>query len=128
MALCLLVPLLLLGPQEKTAPPFTKEQYDKVRELVQRTQEEAAQLQAELEKRQRELVRRYGSYELDLAEVEKLQTEVHELQRKLLANYHKMQVELRAVVGKDRFAILHQRLSQVIADPLSKPAVKEKQP
>src|SRR5262249_38216440 len=128
MAVWLLVSLVLFGQPDKNAPPLTKEQYDKVRDLVRRTQEETGSLQAELEKRQRELVHQYNEYELNLAAVEKLHSEISDLQRKLMANYHRMQVELRTLVGKERFLILNQRLNQVIGSPLSKPVSKEKLP
>ncbi len=129
MALWLLPTLLLLGQQpDKAAPPLTKEQYEKVRELVHRTQEEAATLKAELEKCQRELLRRYSAFELDVAAVEKLQNEVLNLQRKTLTNYHRMQTELRTVVGKERFLILNQRIRHVIEPPLSKPPSPENRP
>lgn len=117
----LLFVALLLSPVQ-TSPPLTRDQYDKVRELVSSTQHTAERLQAELDRRQRELVQRYGAFELDAAAVEKLQREVLDLQRKLLANYHRMQVELRTIVGKERFQVLSQRINNVIGAPLAKPA------
>lgn len=121
-----LVALLLPG---QTAAPLTREQSEKLRELVQRTQQESAALRGELEKRQQELVRRYEDYALDAAAVEKLQEEILGLQRKLLASYHRMHVEMRAVVDRERFLTLNQRISRLVGPPLSKPAAPtEKRP
>lgn len=122
----LLVALLL---PDQTNPPLTKDQYAKVGELVRSTQQTAERLQAELDRRQQELVRHYGAFELDTPAVEKLQGKVLDLQRQLLANYHRMQVELRTIVGKERFQVLSQRINNVIGAPLAKPAPpKEKRP
>ena len=94
-------------------PPLSPEQIVRVRKLVQSVQTEAALLQARLDQRQRELGEVYTVYELDEPRAQKLQAEIVELQRLLLANHHRMQVELRAIVSRERFEFLRKRLANV---------------
>lgn len=118
----LLPVLLLLGQAGKPSPsPLTEEQRTRLQELVRTTQKQAVLLKAQLDERQRALARLYADYELDERAVESLEAEIVDLQRRLLANYHKMQVELRSVVGRERFLTLKQRLDRVLAEPPKPP-------
>ncbi|MCC6419841.1 MAG: hypothetical protein IT429_16530 [Gemmataceae bacterium] len=121
MTACLLsAALLALAQADKALPPLTDAQHEQLQELVRTTQKQAADLRAELEKRQRELARRYAAFDLDGPAVEKTQADVVDLQRRLLANYHRLQVELRRIVGRARFATLRQRLDRILGVPPSR--------
>ena len=74
-------------------------------------------LQSQLEDKQRQLARVYGSYELNERLAAKIEAEIVELQKQMLANYHRMQVEMRTIVEKERFDVLRQRLERAIAPP-----------
>lgn len=125
MSFFLSVALLVLGQGDKPAPPpLTDEQVTKLRELVRSTQSKAAELQSQLDERQRELAALYAEYELKGRQAQRLQLEIVDLQRQMLANYHHMQTELRQIVGKERFEVLRQRLSRVV----SPTGVKEPEP
>ena len=56
-------------------------------------------------------------YKLDEEKVTKLAAEVLDLQRQMLTNYRKMQVELRTVVGEERFNQLRRRLDNMLKTP-----------
>ena len=107
-----------LGTAEPPSPPpLTEGQLVRLRELVHGVQSQATLLQARLDERQRALAEVYTAYELDEERARKLQAEIVELQRSLLANHHTMQVELRAIVARDRFEVLRRRLAYVVAPP-----------
>jgi hypothetical protein len=112
----LLVALFLSSdPQDKAAPPpLTDEQRARIQQLVRSTQEESMRLKDLLEKRQRELARHYTVYELNADAADRLEKDILDLQRQTLANYRRMQVELRAIVDKDRFQTLRQRLERIL--------------
>jgi hypothetical protein len=102
-------------PQGKTgAPPLTQEQSARIQQLVRSTQEESTRLKDRLEKCERELARQYTEYQLDAAAVDQLEKDILDLQRQTLANHRKMQVELRAIVDKERFQTLRQRLERIL--------------
>lgn len=100
--------------QETPALKLKQEQTVRVRELARTVQTQATLLQARLDERQRELAEIYGQYELDERRAQTIQAEIVDLQRALLANHHRMQVELRAIVDKERFVILRQRLRHLL--------------
>ena len=102
---------------EPASPPVDSEQIVRVRKLVRSVQTEATLLQARLDQRQRELGEVYTGYELDEPRAQQLQAEIVELQRRLLANHHRMQVELRAIVSRERFEFLRQRLANIVTSP-----------
>lgn len=107
--------LVLAQNADKPAPPpITEEQAMKLRELVRTTQSKAAELQAQLDERQRELAALYAEYELKERQARRLQLEIVDLQQQMLANYHNMQTELRKIVGKERFEVLRQRLNRIV--------------
>lgn len=110
-----------LGQQKNTAPPFTKDQYEKIREVVRRTQEQAGLLDAELDKYQQELVRLYREFNLDEAAVKKVQDTIQATQRRQMENFHAMQTEFRRIVSKERFEVLNARILHILT-PLNKPA------
>jgi hypothetical protein len=121
----LATPLLLLGsatamPDDRPPPPYTEEQIQQLRDLVQTTRATGAKLQTAVEEKQRELAGLYNQYELNERAAPRLQQEIVDLQQQLLANHHKMQKELRAIVSKERFSVLSQRLNRAMA-PKEKP-------
>jgi hypothetical protein len=119
---CLLLPVLLPVYQtdKPVPPPLTEEQRTELTKLVRTTQEQAALLKARLESCQHALARCYAEFELDERAVDKLEAEILEVQRQLLDNYHQMQVKLRTIVGKERFATLKQRLDRILGTPSPK--------
>src|SRR5262249_18737649 len=91
-------------------PPLTEAQRTRIARLANDTQKETARLRALLEARQKELARVYGEYELDEKRAAKLEAEILDLQRQMLASYRKLQIDLRTLIGKERFVILKKRL------------------
>jgi hypothetical protein len=102
-------------------PPLTDEQVTKLRELVKVTQARANELKDQLDVKQMALSLLYAEYKLDTPRAEKLQSEIVDLQKQLLANYHRLHVELRDIVGEERFQTLRQRLDRILAPTAPKP-------
>src|SRR5262245_47953337 len=109
-------------------PPLTEEQRARLTRLSQDTQKESTRLKALLEERQQELARVYAEYNLDLPRATQLEAEILDLQRQMLDNYRKMQVELRAVVGKERFMTLKKRIDNFLQSPAKKTPAKDQRP
>ena len=97
--------------------PLTEEQRTAIAKLANETKAEADRLKTLLERKQEELTACYSKYELDVEKADKLEGEVIDLQRKMLANYRKMQVELRKLVGEERFVVLNKRLENMLKKP-----------
>jgi hypothetical protein len=113
--------VLIAADQDNAPPPpLTSTQLARVRELVTMNQNKSALQQARLSACQRALAGVYAQFELDEKEAQKFQIEIVGLQRQLLANHHQMQVEVRKVVGKERFEMLRRRLERVMT-PLTPP-------
>jgi hypothetical protein len=127
-ALCLVAVLALAQAGKPSPPPLTQEQRTRIGKLAKDTQQEAVRLKGLLEERQKELARVYGEYELDEKRATALEAEILDLQRQMLANYRKMQVELRTLIGKERFTILKQRLDRFLEPPARKAPEKDKTP
>ena len=70
-----------------------------------------------LDLRQRELAAVYAEYKLDEDERRSWKPDVLDLQRQMLANYRKIQVELRTLVGEERFNQLRRRLDNLLKPP-----------
>jgi hypothetical protein len=120
---CALLPVFLMFVQvERQDPPLTEKQREELMRLTQATVRRSAELKTQLDEKQQELAKRYAEFQLDETAVKKLHREITDLQGELLANYHRLQVELRAIVGPDRFVTLRQRLDRVlgIAPPKDK--------
>ena len=98
-------------------PPLTDDQIVRIRTLVRDHQEEQQTLKATLDVLQKKLAECYKDYELDEKLAQALQAEVLETQGKLLKSYHKMQTELRAIVGPERFKILSARIENALRNP-----------
>jgi len=95
-------------------PPLTTEQRARLSQLAQEIQGENMRLRALLEERQNELARVYADYDLDEKRADKLEAEILDLQRQMLTSYRKLQVELRATVGRERFVLLKKRLDNML--------------
>ncbi len=111
-----------LGQEETPRLNLRADQTRRVRDLARSVLDRATLLQAKLEERQRELAALYNEFELDEQRCETLQLEIVELQRELLANHHRMQVELRAIVDRERFLVLRQRLRYIVSPPTQSPS------
>jgi hypothetical protein len=111
---------VLIGQTSVAPPPLTEDQLTQLRELVRSTQDSTQRLRQELAERERLLAEKYAQFELDEAAAEKLQGEVVDLQKQLLTNYHRLQVELRRIVGPQRFGQLKLRLDNALR-PKAKP-------
>lgn len=114
LAMIMVVALVVAAQDGAPPPTLTSTQLARVRELVRVTRNQSSLLQARLSERQRALARLYAQFELDGKAAQELQNEIIELQRQLLANHHQMQVEVRKVVGKERFELLRRRLEKVV--------------
>ena len=106
------------------APPLNEYQLGRIKKLADDTQKEAVRLKTLLDHRQKELAGVYSKYELDEKRATQLETEILDIQKKMLANYRKMQVELRTLIGEERFTILKQRLDRMLQPPAEKPTPK----
>lgn len=116
----LIAALLLVQAPEKTLPPLTPEQSEQLRTLVRTTHDQGAALKSQLDEKQKALADLFAEYELKERQARKLEEEIIDLQRQLLANHHKMQVEIRTIVGKERFDILRQRVGRIVPAPGAK--------
>jgi len=101
-------------------PPLTDEQRARISKLANETKQESDRLKALLDLRQRELAEVYAQYKLDEEKATRLETDVLDLQRQMLTNHHKMQVELRMLVGEERFNQLRRRLDNMLKTPPKK--------
>jgi predicted NACHT family NTPase len=115
--------LLLVQAERPTPAPLNEEQVKQLRALMYTTQTTAATLQGQLDEKQRELAKVYAQYELNQRQALRLQSEIMELQKQLLANHHKLQVELRSIVGQERFEMLRLRVLNSLT-----PKPKDKEP
>lgn len=103
--------------QESPPPPLASEQINQVRTLVQRTQAAQAEAKEALTSTQEKLSREYTNYELNTDQVAKLQAEIITQQQRLLDNHHRMHVELRKIVGAERFQVLSKRIENMLRNP-----------
>jgi hypothetical protein len=110
MASILLCSLLAAATAADTPPPLTSQQIMKLQQLVRRTQNCDAELKAALNDRQQTLMKAYSQFELDQKRISKMHEEIIDLQRNLLENYRGLQVELREIVGEQRFLHLKKRI------------------
>lgn len=116
-AVCLLGVLSSAAAVAADPPPLTDEQKDRISKLANETKQESERLKALLDLRQKELAAVYAEYKLDEDRAAKLEADVLDLQRQMLANYRKMQVELRTLVGEERFNLLRRRLDNMLKTP-----------
>jgi len=116
-AVCLLGVLSSAAAVAADPPPLTDEQKARISKLANETKQESERLKALLDLRQKELAAVYAEYKLDEDRAAKLEADVLDLQRQMLANYRKMQVELRTLVGEERFNLLRRRLDNMLKTP-----------
>jgi hypothetical protein len=116
-AVCLLGVLSSAAAVAADPPPLTDEQKARISKLANETKQESERLKALLDLRQMELAAVYAEYKLDEDRAAKLEADVLDLQRQMLANYRKMQVELRTLVGEERFKQLRRRLDNMLKPP-----------
>ena len=116
-AVCLLGVLSSAAAVAADPPPFTDEQKARISKLANETKQQSERLKALLDLRQKELAAVYAEYKLDEDRAAKLEADVLDLQRQMLANYRKMQVELRTLVGEERFNLLRRRLDNMLKTP-----------
>lgn len=98
-------------------PPLTEDQRVRIGKLANETKQEADRLKTLLDQRQRELADVYAQYKLDEEKATKLEAGILDVQRQMLANHRKMQVELRTLVGEERFNLLRKRLDNMLKTP-----------
>jgi len=98
-------------------PPLTEKQRTEIQALVRAIQSEMTAIRSRLEQAQKELARHYAEFDLDVAAVDKLEADIIDLQKRQLASYRKLHVELRKIVGRERFAVLRQRIDNVLNPP-----------
>src|SRR5262245_57603830 len=105
-------------------PALTEDQKARISQLANETKKEADRLKALLDRRQVELAELYAQYKLDEEKVTHLENEVLDLQRQMLTNHRKMHVELRTLVGEERFNLLRRRLDNMLRTPPKEPKDK----
>jgi hypothetical protein len=110
---------LLLSPAAIRAdpPPLTEDQKARISRLANETKQEADRLKSLLDQRQVELANLYAQYKLDEDKASKVENEILDLQRQMLADYRKMHLELRTLVGEERFNLLRRRLDNMLKTP-----------
>jgi hypothetical protein len=116
-AVCLLAVISSAAAVAADPPPLTDEQKARISKLANETKRESERLKALLDLRQKELAAVYAEYKLDEDRAAKLEADVLDLQRQMLANYRTMQVELRTLVGEERFNQLRRRLDNMLKPP-----------
>ncbi len=99
---------------EKRPPPLRAEQIAKVRDLVRKISARDATLKKQLAERQRSLRDAYADFQLDERRVRRLRKAILDTQTQLLNNYHELQVDLRKIVGKERFVFLKRRIDNAL--------------
>jgi len=109
--------LMLASVVNAEPPPFSEDQRASITKLANETKKEAGRLKGLLDRRQEELGEVYAKYTLDEPKATKLEAEIISLQKQMLANHRKMQVELRTLVGEERFVILRKRLDNMLKTP-----------
>jgi len=124
VTLCLLVLIASVATAWAEPPPLTDDQKARISKLANETKQESERLKALLDLRQKELGEVYAEYKLNENRATKLEADVLDLQRQMLASYRKMQVELRTLVGEERFNLLRRRLDNMLKTPPKE--VKEK--
>jgi hypothetical protein len=113
-----IVVLLLTALVVRAEPPsLTEDQRVRIAKLANETKQEADRLKTILDRRQQELADVYAVYKLDEDRAAKLEAEILGIQKQMLANHRKMQVELRSLVGEERFNILRRRLDSMLKTP-----------
>lgn len=100
--------------QPKRPAPLKTEQVAKIRTLLQKIRDRDAALKKQLAERQRALQEAYANFQLDEQRVSTLRKSVIETQTELLSNYHELQVELRKIVGQERFVFLKRRIDNAL--------------
>jgi cobalamin biosynthesis Mg chelatase CobN len=115
MGSILLCTLLAVGaaPDHRTAP-LTHTQITKLQQVVRQTLDHHTKSKEGLDDRQQALMKAYSQFELDEQRISKLHEEIVDLQRELLDNYRALQVELRAIVGQERFLQLKKRIDLML--------------
>lgn len=116
-AIAVIVLLGLATSIQAEPPPLTEDQRAKIGKLANETKQEADRLKTLLDQRQRELADVYAQYKLDETKATKFETEILDIQRQMLANHRKMQVELRTLVGEERFNLLRKRIDNMLKSP-----------
>ena len=114
MASVFLCFLIVASPAAERPAPLDQAQIVRLQQVVRRTQERNVELKAALDERQQELMGAYSQFELDETRISQSHEEIIVLQRKLLENYRDLQVELRAIVGEQRFAQLKARIDLIL--------------
>ena len=101
----LITAVVMLGAEGRPSelPPLTEQQGTRIQRLVVAVKKQDAAVKKRLVSAQQELVGAYADYELDERRIAELQEQIASLQRDLLKNYHRLQLELRRIVGPERF-------------------------
>ena len=114
IASILLCSLFVAGPATDRPAPLTPARITKLQQAVRRTQDRNAELKEALDDRQQELMKAYSQFQLDETRISQLHEKIIDLQRGLLENHRDLQVELRDIVGEQRFTRLKMRIDLVL--------------
>ena len=114
MASILLCSLLVVGAASDRQTPLTPAQITKLQQVVRQAVDRNTKSKEDLDNRQQELMKAYSQFDLDDQHISKLHEEIVELQRGQLESYRVLQVELRAIVGEERFLQLKRRIDLML--------------
>jgi hypothetical protein len=108
----LVVLLSILGAEHRSSKPLplSERQIVSVQKATFAAQRHDAAIKIQLADIQQELIGAYANYELDEERIVELQEEVVRLQRELLKNYHRLQLELRRATGPESYAVIKHRV------------------
>lgn len=138
MTASILLCTMLVAPAPATGSPatsspatLTQAQITKLQRIVRKTQDRNTELKAALEDRRQKLMKAYSQFELDEKRISQLHKEIIGQQRELLENYRQLQVELRQVVGEERFLRLKMRIDLFLKGKKKvqvRPSAKQRKP
>jgi len=108
----LITAVVILGAEGRPSepPPLTEQQAARIQRLVAAVKKQDGVVRRQLVSAQQELIGAYADYELDERRIAELQERIASLQRDLLKNYHRLQLELRRIVGPERFRTVKLRV------------------
>ncbi len=84
-------------------PPDDRKAEDRAAELIRMGKTEADRINTQIQISERELAGAYAAYEIDTEKAAGLERKLLELRGQSLASQRKMQLELRKLMGKERF-------------------------
>ena len=108
--LVLLLSVLSAERRPPESHPLSAQQIASIQKATFAAQRYDVAVKSQLADIQRKLISAYANYELDEERIAELQEQVVRQQRELLKNYHRLQLELRRVTGPESYAVIKYRV------------------